>query len=161
MPFDPFNVDAFRASAWVVVVWTFVCVAGECFKLVEGRYTKRVLAVTFACDLVAGALVVFWGRPTSSRLTPMLSLQVMQSSGKALDSRAVGGVQRADGVLRPRCGGARHRRRGLHREDGACTVRRPSCRPARPSRKGARASGQDRVDLRASTMLEACERRSA
>lgn len=60
VPFDPFNVDAFRASAWVVVVWTFVCVAGECFKLVEGRYTKRVLAVTFACDLVAGALVVFW-----------------------------------------------------------------------------------------------------
>ena len=60
VPFDPFNVDAFRASAWVVVVWTFVCVAGESFKLVEGRYTKRVLAVTFACDLVAGALVVFW-----------------------------------------------------------------------------------------------------
>lgn len=97
VPFDPFNVDAFRASAWVVVVWTFVCVAGECFKLVEGRYTKRVLAVTLACDLVAGALVVFW--LTNFQLVDSQAVvQAMQSSGKALEGPvlwAVSNVQTA------------------------------------------------------------------
>ena len=97
VPFDPFNVDAFRASAWVVVVWTFVCIAGECFKLVEGRYTKRVLAVTLACDLVAGALVVFW--LTNFQLVDSQAVvQAMQSSGKALEGPvlwAVSNVQTA------------------------------------------------------------------
>ena len=94
VPFDPFNVDAFRASAWVVVVWTFVCVAGESFKLVEGRYTKRVLAVTFACDLVAGALVVFW--LTNFQLVDSHAVvQAMQSSGKALEGPVLWAVSNA------------------------------------------------------------------
>ena len=94
VPFDPFNVDAFRASAWVVVVWTFVCVAGESFKLVEGRYTKRVLAVTFACDLVAGALVVFW--LTNFQLVDSHAVvQAMQSSGKALEGTVLWAVSNA------------------------------------------------------------------
>ena len=94
VPFDPFNVDAFRASAWVVVVWTFVCVAGESFKLVEGRYTKRVLAVTFACDLVAGALVVFW--LTNFQLVDSHAVvQALQSSGKALEGPVLWAVSNA------------------------------------------------------------------
>ena len=89
VPFDPFNVDAFRASAWVVVVWTFVCVAGESFKLVEGRYTKRVLAVTFACDLV-----VFW--LTNFQLVDSHAVvQAMQSSGKALEGPVLWAVSNA------------------------------------------------------------------
>ena len=101
VPFDPFNVDAFRASAWVVVVWTFVRIAGECFKLVEGRYTKRVLAVTLACDLVAGALVVFW--LTNFQLVDSQAVvQAMQSFGQGAGGPgAVGG---GPTCRRPFCG---------------------------------------------------------
>ena len=75
-------------------VWTFVCVAGESFKLVEGRYTKRVLAVTFACDLVAGALVVFW--LTNFQLVDSHAVvQAMQSSGKALEGPVLWAVSNA------------------------------------------------------------------
>ena len=72
----------------------FVCVAGESFKLVEGRYTKRVLAVTFACDLVAGALVVFW--LTNFQLVDSHAVvQAMQSSGKALEGPVLWAVSNA------------------------------------------------------------------
>ena len=71
VPFDPFNVDAFRASAWVVVVWTFVCVAGECFKL-----------------------VVFW--LTNFQLVDSQAVvQAMQSSGKALEGPVLWAVSNA------------------------------------------------------------------
>ena len=58
--FELFDAAAIRSSAWVIVTWTFVCVAAESFKLVEGRYTTRLLAVTLASDLVVAALAVFW-----------------------------------------------------------------------------------------------------
>lgn len=60
VPFNPFDVEAIRASAWVVIAWTLLCVAGESFKLVEGRYSMRLLAVTLVVDVLAAALVVFW-----------------------------------------------------------------------------------------------------
>ena len=60
----------------------------------EGRYTKRVLAVTFACDLVAGALVVFW--LTNFQLVDSHAVvQAMQSSGKALEGPVLWAVSNA------------------------------------------------------------------
>lgn len=60
VPFNLFDVEAIRASAWVIIAWTLLCVAGESFKLVEGRYSMRLLAVTLVVDVVVAALVVFW-----------------------------------------------------------------------------------------------------
>lgn len=60
VPFDPFNIEAIRASAWILVAWTLVCVAGESFKLVEGRYTKRAFVVSLVANVAAAALTVFW-----------------------------------------------------------------------------------------------------
>lgn len=94
VPFDPFNIDAIRASAWVVVVWTFVCIAGESFKLVEGRYTKRLLAVTLACDLLALALAVFW--LTNYQLVDSQAIvQALQSSRDTLDGPLLWAVSNA------------------------------------------------------------------
>ena len=63
----------------------------------EGRYTKRAGGL-FACDLVAGAPVVFW-------LTNFQLVDSMPSSkGDAVVGQGAGGtrcwigVQRADGV---------------------------------------------------------------
>lgn len=59
-PLEIFNVDAIRASAWLIVAWTVACVAGESFKLVEGRYTPRLLVATIVTDALGAALVIFW-----------------------------------------------------------------------------------------------------
>lgn len=84
IPFDPFNIEAIRASAWVIIVWTLVCVAGESFKLVEGRYTMRVLAVTLVTDVIAAALVIFW--LTNFQLVDSQAIiQAVQSSGDVLE----------------------------------------------------------------------------
>lgn len=58
--FQVFNVEGIRDSAWVILLWTFICVAGESFKLVEGRYTVRLFVVTCVVDFVAAVLAIFW-----------------------------------------------------------------------------------------------------
>lgn len=60
VPVEVFNVEAIRASAWVILAWTLICVAGESFKLVEGRYTPRLFLVTCVVDVLAAVLVLFW-----------------------------------------------------------------------------------------------------
>lgn len=94
VPLDPFNIDAIRASAWVIVVWTFVCIAGESFKLVEGRYTKRVLAATLVCDLIAGALAIFW-LTNYQLVNPQALVHAMQASGNALEGPMLWAVANA------------------------------------------------------------------
>ena len=82
VPFDPFNTEAIRSSAWVIIAWTVVCIGAESFKLVEGRYTPRLLVVTLASDLVVAALAVFW--LTNFQLVDSQAiLQAMQASGDA------------------------------------------------------------------------------
>ena len=84
MRLEPFNAEAIRASAWVIIAWTVVCVGAESFKLVEGRYTKRLLAVTLVSDLVVAVLAVFW--LTNFHLVDAQAIvQAMQSSGLALE----------------------------------------------------------------------------
>lgn len=94
VPFDPFSIEAIRASAWVIVAWTLVCVAGESFKLVEGRYTMRLLAVSLACDLVAAALAIFWLTNYQLVDSPAI-IQAMQSSGNALEGPVLWAVSNA------------------------------------------------------------------
>lgn len=60
IPLDPFNIEVIRASAWVIVAWTLLCIAGASFQLVEGRFTPRLFVVTCIVDVLAAALVVFW-----------------------------------------------------------------------------------------------------
>lgn len=60
MPVQIFDIAAIHSSAWVILAWTLVGVASECFKLVEGRYTQRLLVVTLIANVVAAALTVFW-----------------------------------------------------------------------------------------------------
>ena len=82
VPFDPFNTEAIRSSAWVIIAWTVVCIGAESFKLVEGRYTPRLLAVTLVSNLVVAALAVFW--LTNFQLVDSQAiLQAMQASGDA------------------------------------------------------------------------------
>lgn len=84
MRLEPFNAEAIRASAWVIIAWTVVCVGAESFKLVEGRYTKRLLAGTLVSDLVVAVLAVFW--LTNFHLVDAQAIvQAMQSSGLALE----------------------------------------------------------------------------
>lgn len=78
-PVQVFDVAAIRNSAWVIVAWTLVCVASESFKLVEGRYTLRLLAVTLVANVLAAALAVFW--LTSYHIVDTAALvQLVQSS---------------------------------------------------------------------------------
>lgn len=94
VPFDPFNTEAIRSSAWIIIVWTFVCIGAESFKLVEGRYTMRLLAVTLVSDLVVVGLAVFW--LTSFQLVDTQAiLQSMQSSGDVLNGPVLWAVSNA------------------------------------------------------------------
>lgn len=98
VPLYLFNIDAIRASAWVIIAWTFVCIAGESFKLVEGRYTKRVLATTLVCDLIVAALTVFW--LTHYQLVDSSALvQAIQASGAALEEPVLCALSNAQTAL--------------------------------------------------------------
>lgn len=81
IPFDPFNIEAIRASAWIVILWTLICIAGESFKLVEGRYTLRLFVVTCVVNLTAAGLVVFW-LTTYQIVDASALVQAVQSSGE-------------------------------------------------------------------------------
>lgn len=94
VPFDPFNTEAIRSSAWVIIAWTFVCIGAESFKLVEGRYTTRLLAITLVSDLVVAGLAVFW--LTSFQLVDTQAiLQAIQSSGDVLNGPVLWAVSNA------------------------------------------------------------------
>ena len=94
VPFDPFNAEAIRSSAWVIIAWTVVCIGAESFKLVEGRYTPRLLAVTLVSDLVVAGLAVFW--LTSFQLvdTPAI-VQALAAQGDALSGPVLWAVLNA------------------------------------------------------------------
>ena len=94
VPFDPFNAEAIRSSAWVIIAWTVVCIGAESFKLVEGRYTPRLLAVTLVSDLVVAGLAVFW--LTSFQLvdTPAIA-QALAAQGDALSGPVLWAVSNA------------------------------------------------------------------
>ncbi|MEI3231145.1 MAG: hypothetical protein V8S24_07870 [Gordonibacter pamelaeae] len=94
VPFDPFNAEAIRSSAWVIIAWTVVCIGAESFKLVEGRYTPRLLAVTLVSDLVVAGLAVFW--LTSFQLvdTPAI-VQALAAPGDALSGPVLWAVSNA------------------------------------------------------------------
>lgn len=84
VPFDAFNVAAIRASAWVIIAWKLICVAAESFKLVEGRYSTRLLAVTLVSDALAAVLVVFW--LTNFQIVDGTAvMQALESSGDPLN----------------------------------------------------------------------------
>lgn len=98
VPLDPFNTEAIRSSAWVIVAWTVVCVGAESFKLVEGRYTRRLLAVTLVSDLVVAALAVFW--LTSFQLVDSQAIvQALQSSRDTLDGPLLWAVSNAQAAF--------------------------------------------------------------
>ena len=94
VPFDPFDTEAIRSSAWVIIAWTVVCIGAESFKLVEGRYTPRLLAVTLVSNLVVAALAVFW--LTNFQLVDSQAiLQAMQASGDAPNGPVLWAVSNA------------------------------------------------------------------
>lgn len=98
VPLDPFNTEAIRSSAWVIIAWTVVCVGAESFKLVEGRYTRRLLAVTLVSDLVVAALAVFW--LTSFQLVDSQAIvQALQSSRDTLDGPLLWAVSNAQAAF--------------------------------------------------------------
>lgn len=84
VPFDPFNIEAVRSSAWVIIAWTVVCIGAESFKLVEGRYTPRLLAVTLVSDLVVAGLAVFW-LTNFQLIDAQAIIQALQAMGHALN----------------------------------------------------------------------------
>ena len=111
VPFDPFNAEAIRSSAWVIIAWTVVCIGAESFKLVEGRYHARERPRgRGARRLLADELPA--GRHPGDRAG------ASRAGRRAERAGALGGVERAGGVLRLHRARAGHRRRGLHREDG-------------------------------------------
>ncbi len=55
-----FDVNAIRASWYYVAAFGLLGIAGESVKLVERRYTKKVLTVTVITNLLSGAVAILW-----------------------------------------------------------------------------------------------------
>ena len=141
VPFDPFNTEAIRSSAWVIIAWTVVCIGAESFKLVEGRYTPRLLVVTLASDLVVAALAVFW--LTNFQLVDSQAiLQAMQASGAAPNGPVLWAVSNAQTALRgDRRDGGRARRFPTPEKERLAARLGAVRRTARPN-SACRAAGQ-------------------
>lgn len=98
VPFDPFNAEAIRSSAWLIIAWTVVCIGAESFKLVEGRYTPRLLAVTLVSDLVVAGLAVFW-LTNFQLIDAQAIIQALQATGHALNGPVFWAVSNAQAAF--------------------------------------------------------------
>lgn len=55
-----FNIDAVKDTWYIVIAFAVVGIADKCVKLIEGRYTNRVMAVTIGADIITGVLAFIW-----------------------------------------------------------------------------------------------------
>lgn len=55
-----FNLETIRNTQYIIIALAVVGIAGECFKLIEGRHTYRLMAATIIADLITGALSIAW-----------------------------------------------------------------------------------------------------
>lgn len=55
-----FNVAAIRASWGVIVLFGALGIIREVVKLLEGRYNRKVLAVTLVVDVLSAGLAIWW-----------------------------------------------------------------------------------------------------
>lgn len=55
-----FNIDYIHQTWYFVVMFAILGVAGECVKLIEGAYTKRLMIVTIVTDTISIILTALW-----------------------------------------------------------------------------------------------------
>ncbi len=55
-----FDVQAIRASWYYILAFGLLGIAGECIKLLERRYNKKVLTVTVVTNLLSAAVAILW-----------------------------------------------------------------------------------------------------
>lgn len=67
-----FNEQALRSSWFIIVTFAVLGIVRECYKLVEGRYTKRLLTVTAITNALTAVLTVIWISGMRSMLHPEL-----------------------------------------------------------------------------------------
>ena len=58
--FPVFYVQAVRDTWYLIVLFGLCGIIGEAVKLMDGRYTGRVMLTTIACDLVSAVCVTWW-----------------------------------------------------------------------------------------------------
>lgn len=98
LPVEVFNVDVIHASAWAIIAWMLVCVAAECFKLVEGCYTVRLLVVSLVADAVAACLVVFW-LSNYQIIDSQVLVNLVQSTGETLEGPVLWAFENAQAAF--------------------------------------------------------------
>lgn len=55
-----FNVDTIRSIWYIIVMFSVVGIIREVVKLIEGRYSKKVMITTVTADIVSALLSVWW-----------------------------------------------------------------------------------------------------
>ncbi|PKM74336.1 MAG: hypothetical protein CVU91_00255 [Firmicutes bacterium HGW-Firmicutes-16] len=64
-----FNIEAMRSAWYFIIVLAALGVISECVKLIDGRYSRRVLVVTVLTNLISVG-VVFWWLMNNKLLNP-------------------------------------------------------------------------------------------
>ncbi len=55
-----FNVDTIKSTWYIIVMFSFVGIIRDVVRLIEGRYSKKVMITTVAADIISGFLSVWW-----------------------------------------------------------------------------------------------------
>lgn len=55
-----FNIELIRASWYIIVLFSLAGIVRDGMKLLERRYTKRVLIITLVCDVLSAVFAVWW-----------------------------------------------------------------------------------------------------